>query len=230
MPDGARGWTTNKNWVITTPMETGIAPQPRAIRALDKIRSDDVGAYGPFLSAVERRAMMTISTGVQAVSEANYGRIDNALWYVDRIVQTFNRRTPGSISEMMPDYGCFTIAWTSYGIVLPLIEHVFGIQPDAVHKTVVFDPHVPTGWQDMSVENLPVGTNVISFSRSKTGRGTEYRVEAKDDGWNLVLKGSDFPGARLYLNGRPVAYTSTGMRLTGRKNRVLVVQPSVLPR
>jgi glycogen debranching enzyme len=230
MPDGARGWTTNKNWVITTPMETGIAPQPRAIGALDKIRSDDVGAYGPFLSAVERRAMMTISTGVQAVSEANYGRIDNALWYVDRIVQTFNRRTPGSISEMMPDYGCFTIAWTSYGIVLPLIEHVFGIQPDAVHKTVVFDPHVPTGWQDMSVENLPVGTNVISFSRSKTGRGTEYRVESKDDGWNLVLKGSDFPGARLYLNGRPVAYTSTGMRMTGRKNRVLVVQPSVLPR
>jgi glycogen debranching enzyme len=230
MPDGSRGWTTNKNWVITTPMETGIAPRARALQALDKIRSENVGAYGPFLSAVERGAMMTISTGVQAVSEANYGRIDNALWYVDRIVQTFNRRTPGSISEMMPDYGCFTIAWTSYGIVLPLIEHVFGIEPDAVHKMVVFDPHVPTGWQDMSVENLPVGTNVISFSRSKTGRGTEYRVEAKDDGWKLVLKGSDLPGATLYLNGRPVAYTSTGLRMSGRKNRVLVVQPSVLPR
>ena len=173
---------------------------------------------------------MTISTGVQAVSEANYGRIDNALWYVDRIVQTFNRRTPGSISEMMPDYGCFTIAWTSYGIVLPLIEHVFGIQPDAVHKVVVFEPHVPTGWQDMSVENLPVGTNVISFSRSKTGRGIEYRVEAKDDGWNFLLKGSEVPGATLYLNGRPVAYTSTGIRMSGRMNRVLVVRPSVLPR
>jgi len=230
MPDGSRGWITNKNWVITTPMETGIAPRARAIRALDKIKSDDVGAYGPFLSAVERRSMMTISTGVQAVSEANYGRIDNALWYVDRIVQTFNRRTPGSISEMMPDYGCFTIAWTSYGIVLPLIEHVFGIQPDAVHKVVVFEPHVPTGWQDMSVENLPVGTNVISFSRSKTGRGIEYRVEAKDDGWNFLLKGSEVPGATLYLNGRPVAYTSTGIRMSGRMNRVLVVRPSVLPR
>jgi len=230
MPDGSRGWTTNKNWVITTPMETGIAPQARAIRALDKIRSEDVGPYGPFLSAVERGAMMTISTGVQAVSEANYGRIDNALWYVDRIVQTFNRRTPGSISEMMPDYGCFTIAWTSYGIVVPLIEHLFGIQPDAVHKTVVLDPHVPNGWQDMSVENLPVGANIISLSRSTSGRGTEYRVEAKDDGWNLVLKGSEFSGATLYLNGRPVPYTSNGIRMSGRKNRVLVVQSSVLPR
>ena len=126
---------------------------------LDRIRRKNVGEYGPFLSAVERQAMMTISTGVQAVAEGKYGRTDEAMWYVDKIVQTFNRRSPGSISEMMPDYGCFTIAWTSYGIVLPLIQHVFGIQPDAMKKTVVFDPHLPTGWEDIAIEDLPVGTN-----------------------------------------------------------------------
>jgi len=31
--------------------------------------------------------------------------------------QTFNRKLPGSISEMMPDYGCLVQAWTMYGIV-----------------------------------------------------------------------------------------------------------------
>src|SRR5919106_2111870 len=153
MPDGSRGWLTNKNWVITTPMETGIAPPTRAIPLLDKIRRENVGEYGPFLSAVERQRMMTIATGVQAVSEGNYERTDEALWYVDKIVQTFNRVTPGSIMEMMPDYGCFTIAWTSYGIVVPLIQHVFGIEPDAVRKTVAFDPHLPAGWEDMSIED-----------------------------------------------------------------------------
>jgi hypothetical protein len=93
---------------------------------------------------------------------------------MNRIVETFNRVTPGSISEMMPDYGCFTIAWTSYGIVVPLIGHVFGIRPDAVKKTVVFEPHPPEGWGDMSIEDLPVGTNLISFSRTETGKGVEY--------------------------------------------------------
>ncbi len=224
MPDRSRGWLTNKNWVITTPMETGIAPRARAIQLLDKIRNDNVGAYGPFLSAVDRQAMMTISTGVQAVSEGVYGRTDEALWYVDKIVQTFNRKSPGSIAEMMPDYGCFTIAWTSYGIVLPLIQHVFGIQPDAMSKTVVVDPHVPTGWEDMSIEALPVGANIISFARAKTGRGIEYRLEAKEDGWNFVLKGKALPGAKYYLNGRPVSFTSSGIRMRGRKNHVLVVQ------
>jgi hypothetical protein len=169
--------------------------------------------------------MMTISTGAQAVSEANYGRTDQALWYVDKIVRTFNRVTPGSISEMMADYGCFAIAWTSYGIVLPLIEHIFGVQPDAVNKTVVLDPHLPAGWEDMSIEDISVGTNAISFSRAKTARGIEYSIEARESGWSFVLKGKALPAARYYLNGRPVAFTSSGIRMSGRKNQVRVVQP-----
>jgi glycogen debranching enzyme len=223
MPERSRGWITNKNWVIATPMETGIAPRAQAIRLLDKIRRENVGEYGPFLSAVEKQAMMTIATGVQAVSEGKYGRTDEALWYVDKIVQTFNRKLPGSISEMMPDYGCFTIAWTSYGIVVPLVEHVFGVQPDAMNKTVVFEPHLPTGWEDMSIEDLPIGTNLVSFSRAKTGRGIEYRFAAQDSGWSFVLKVKDSSGAKYYLNGRPVSFNSSGIRMSGRKNALLVV-------
>ena len=223
LPDGSRGWLTNKNWVIATPMETGIAPRERAVRLLAKIRRENVGEYGPFLSAVERQAMMTIATGVQAVAEARYGRIDESLWYVNRIVETFGRTLPGSVSEMMPDYGCFTIGWTSYGVVVPLIQHVFGIRPDAVHRTVVFDPQVPSGWEDMSIADLPVGTNVISFARARTGEGVEYRIEARDDGWTFVLKGKAEPGARYSVNGKPVSFTPGGVRLTGRTNRVLVV-------
>jgi glycogen debranching enzyme len=222
-PDTTRAWITNENWVITTPVETGIAPRDRAIRLLDRIRKENVGEYGPYLSATEKQAMMTISTGVQAVAEAQYGRIDQALWYVDRIVQTFNRKLPGSISEMMPDYGCFTIAWTSYGIVVPLIQHVFGIEPDAPNKTVVFDPDLPAGWEDISIEDLPVGSNLISFSRARTERGVEYTVTARDSGWKFLLKGIALPGAKYLLNGKPVSTAGGEIALSGRKSHVLVV-------
>ena len=222
MPDTTRGWLTNKNWVIATPLETGIAPRDRAIRLLDRIRRENVGPYGPYLSAVERLYMMTIATGVQAVAEANYGRTEEALWYMDRIVETFNRVTPGSISEMMPDWGCFAIAWTSYGIVVPLIQHVFGIQPDATQKTVVFAPHMPDGWDDMRIEDLAVGTNLVSFSGARTGKGVEYTFQSRDGGWTFVLKTEDSPGARYYLNGKPIVPPSSGIRMTGRRNRVLV--------
>jgi hypothetical protein len=222
MPEGNRGWLTNKNWVITTPMETGIAPPARAIPLLDKIRRENSGEYGPYLSAVERQAMMTIATGVQAVAEGNYGRTDQAMWYVDRIVKTFNRVTPGSISEMMPDYGCFTIAWTSYGIVLPLIEHVFGIRPDAANKTIVFEPHLPAGWEDIRIDDLPVGDNLVSFSRTRTAAGVTYDIEARDNGWNFVLSVKAAPDIKYFLNGRPTVSSSSGIHMRGVKNRVVI--------
>jgi glycogen debranching enzyme len=222
MPEGNRAWITNKNWVIATPMETGIAPRARAIPLLEKIRRENSGEYGPYLSAVDRRSMMTISTGVQAVAEGKYGRTDEAMWYVDRIVQTFNRVSPGSISEMMPDYGCFTIAWTSYGIVLPLIEHVFGVQPDAANKMIVLEPHLPAGWEDISIEDLPIGTNLVSFSRTRTGEGVIYDIEAKENGWSIVLREAALPNSRYFLNGRPTDSSASGIRMEGRKNRVLI--------
>src|SRR6476661_3603781 len=188
MPDTARGWITNKNWVVTTPMEAGIAPPARARAALDKIRRDNVGEFGPFLSAVDRGSMMTIATGAQAVSEGRYGRVDQAMWYVDRIVSTFGRTLPGSISEMMPDYGCFVIAWTNYGIVVPLIEQIFGIAPDAPGRTIVFEPHVPSGWKRMSIEAVPVGTNTVSFAWAATPKGIEYDINAEEDGWSFIVR------------------------------------------
>jgi glycogen debranching enzyme len=222
MPEADRGWITNKNWVIATPMETGIAPRAHALRLLDTIRRENSGEYGPYLSAVDKQAMMTISTGVQAVAEGNYGRTDAAMWYVDRIVQTFNRVAPGSVSEMMPDYGCFTIAWTSYGIVVPLIEHVFGIRPDAANKTIVLEPHLPAGWENISIEDLPVGTNLISFSRTRTAQGVVYEIEGTESGWSFVLRDRAASGAQYFVNGTKIPSPSSGIRMAGRRNRVLV--------
>jgi glycogen debranching enzyme len=225
LPDTTKGWITNRNWVVATPMETGIAPRERAIRVLDRIRKNDVGEYGPWLSAVERQAMMTISTGVLAVSEASYGRADQSLWYMDRIVETFGRKLPGSISEMMPDYGCFVQAWTMYGITVPLVEHVFGVRPDAAHRSVVFEPHLPSGWEDLSIEDLPIGTNLVSFARSKTNRGIEYRLNSKEADWRFRLRPPEQSGGRYYLNGKLIQADSAGIRLTGRENRLLVEIP-----
>jgi glycogen debranching enzyme len=221
LPDSMRGWITNRNWVVTTPMETGIAPPDRARAALDLIRRENVGQWGPFLSATDRGAMMTISTGVQAVSEGRYGRIDEAKWYMDRIVETFGRTLPGSISEMMPDYGCFVIAWTSYGIVVPLIEEVFGIEPDAPGRSIVFDPHAPSGWKRMRIEALPVGSNTISFGWAETARGTEYTIDAKEDAWSYTVKVP--AGATYYLNGASVSPSAGGIRMSGTRNQLLVV-------
>ena len=148
---------------------------------------------------------------------SRYGRIDQALWYMDKIAQAFNRVTPGSMSEMMPDRGCFTIAWTSYGIVLPLIEDVFGMRPRAEDKTIVLEPHLPAGWEDISIEDLPVGTNLISFSRSRIGKRVVYDIDAKENGWSFILKPGASPNARYLLNDKPVQPSPAGIACGGRR-------------
>ncbi|MDB5242073.1 MAG: amylo-alpha,6-glucosidase, partial [Spirosoma sp.] len=218
-----KGWFTNKNWVISTPIESGIAPTGKAIRLLNKVRREHTGAYGPYLSAVERRSMMTIATGVQAVAEAAYGRTDESMWYVHKLVQTFSRVLPGSISEMMPDYGCPDQAWTIYGLAVPLVRHVFGLQPDAYNKTITFSPRLPSGWANISLSDLPVGNNLVSFGVKKTGKGLQYHLSSRSADWTYVLKLGNLQGKRYVLNGKTVTATSDEVRIQGKSTTILML-------
>ncbi|TMI67632.1 MAG: hypothetical protein E6H09_23965 [Bacteroidetes bacterium] len=221
LPVGTKkGWFTNKNWVISTPAEMGIAPREKAIRLLDKVRNEDCGDYGPYLSAVEKRYMMTISTGVQAIAECAYDRTDEAMWYVDKIVQTFSRVLPGSISEMMPDYGCPVQAWTIYGLAVPLVTHVLGISPDAYHKSVVITPHLPSDWNHAAIYDLPIGNNTISFAVERRGYNAVYSITSVAPGWKYSLKINGLTGHKYKINGKEFIAVADEIDLRGTVNRI----------
>lgn len=223
LPAGTRqGWFTNKNWVVTTPMETGIAPAEKALRNLDKIRAENCGAYGPYLSAVEKKHMMTIATGVQAMSEARYGRTDRALEYMRMIASALHATLPSSINEMLPDYGCPVQAWTVYGMVTPMITHIFGVTPDAYRRQAVFAPHWPSGWERMALYDLPVGDNSFSFEFTRNGKETVYRIAADKPGWDCSLRLPGIAGKTYRLNGKEAVADSDTVRLAAGKNTVVI--------
>ena len=201
-------------------METAIAPVDKAIRSLDIIRNKHCGDYGPYLSAVEGRRMMTIATGVQAVSEAQYGRIDECVWYMNRITATLSRTLPGSINEMMPDYGCPVQAWTVYGMAVPLMMHIFGITPDAYNKTVIISPSLPTAWNEMKLENQRVGSNSYDIQVTKANGKTTYVITSKEKDWNNVLRIKGLSGKSYDLNGKTITAINDDIVLTGTKNTI----------
>ena len=223
MPDSDRGWITNKNWVINTPMETGIAPREKAINALNKIRLENCGPYGPYLSAVAKKYMMTIATGVQAVAECRYGRTDSALWYVDKIAATFNRTLPGSISEMMPDYGCFTQSWTNYGIDIPLISYIFGIQPDALHHLININATIPQKWNNLQIENVAVADNKISLSIKRMGNKVTYTLVQTRPDWHIHLQLPEKYKLNQ-LNGKVINIAKNEIEIKGKSNIITVIQ------
>lgn len=142
------GWVLNKNWVINVPMEMGIADEDKADRALERMDTEEfVGEWGMYLEGLLRGAAMTISTGVMAVAQARYGYADRAFLLIERMLGTFGAATPGSISEMSPDYGCFVQAWTAYGAVVPVVKYFFGIQPDAAENKIRISPMLPHAFE-----------------------------------------------------------------------------------
>lgn len=169
-----KGWLLNRNWVINTPMEIGIAPRDKADRALLTMRSEDyIGEYGMYLDALKQNAEMTISTGVMAVAQVMYGYADEALRLIEKMFGSFSKATPGSISEMSPDYGCFTQAWTVYAVFLPVVRFFFGIEPKASEKKIVISPCLPSRWENAKISDVKVLDGAVSVHVEKQrNRGT----------------------------------------------------------
>lgn len=219
----SRGWCSNVNWVVSVPMECGIAPRERALRALENVYQKNCGEYGPYLSAVEKLHMMTISTGVQAVAEANYGRIDRALEYVGMIARTLGRNMPGAINEMMPDYGCPYQAWTVYGMPVTLISGCFGVEPFAPEKRMELRPQWPESWKEMSLGHLRVGDNFFDVKLKKSADGFSLDYASEQSGWKTVLSLEGLDVKQVSVDGDVKQMVDHNkIVLEGRKANVVV--------
>lgn len=183
-PDGERPYLL-RHWVINTPLEQGLAAPREADRALSRMRTSEfAGPHGLYLSGTERRAMMTISTAVQAMAEGAYGHAGEAVLWMRRIAATLDVRMPGAISEMSPDYGCFVQAWTVYGLLNPIVCHLFGVVPAAHERSCLLSPQMPPDWGRAALSQLRIGDNVLDFEYRRAD-GREYLTVASEREWTL---------------------------------------------
>lgn len=174
---GEAGFLINGNWVIDTPMETGLAPRDKAERALKKLNTSAfVGPWGMYLNAMDHGAMMTISTGSLAVALARYGYADEALALLKRMTATFGQIGPGLLAEMSPDYGCIVQAWTDYALYVPIVRHMFGIQPNG--QEVCLTPAMPAAWSKASLQSVRVLDGEISVDYVREANTYRLTVRA----------------------------------------------------
>ncbi len=196
-PDLKQGFVVHHNWVVNTPMEMGIADTAKALRALET-GSQFVNPFGVFVTGIDRDetagtdegsfaatkkifsytgAVMTLPTGVQAISENNYGRPDQALDYLQRMTRSFGYALPGSIYEVSPDFGMMTQAWNLYSYGIPIVTQFFGIRPQAPQKRIHIQPLMPMDWPEASLENVQIGDNVINMHYRKSETGLELHLQ-----------------------------------------------------
>jgi hypothetical protein len=212
-------------WINATPMETSFASVADASTAFPQLESSTftgtTGFYqqGQSLPAIKgNRQASAVNTGVMAIAEANYGRMDQSLRYVNLIAQELDVEQPGALPELFdsPDYTYFPPfggamvmqAWSSYGIHWPLVELYLGIKPDAPAKSLSVVPDLPGSWGELSVDNLHVGSDQIAVSVRRAGIDYVTTVSAPV-GWSLTI-GYTLPAKTqvksVRLNDSPAAF------------------------
>jgi glycogen debranching enzyme len=211
------------NWVVNTPMETGVADKDKALPALQTATRYE-NPFGLYVTGIDRSdepdsvvlksrkktfsytgAVMTLPTGVQAVSAANYGKPNEALGYIKKLQQSFSYALPGSMYEVSPDFGMVVQAWNIYGVAVPIIQSFFGIKPDAMKKQIVISPQLPDGWNNVAIENVKVGENTISLKINRDLGYVEYQVQQSKPDWKLFINTSS--ATKILVNEKEVPLT-----------------------
>jgi glycogen debranching enzyme len=79
--------------------------------------------------------------------------------------------------------------WSSAGFLAASIQGLLGLQVDAPTRTMIFAPHLPSTWHDLSVRHVPLAGAKISFTLHQSDTAVDLRI--------------DNPGAPFSLNFAP---------------------------
>jgi glycogen debranching enzyme len=230
-----------RNWVVNTPLETGVADFDKGKAALETAKKYE-NPYGVYVTGIDRTeesdsvvlksrrktfsyigAVMTIPTGVQAVAAANYGKPEDALRYITMLHRSFSYALPGSMYEVSPDFGMMVQAWNSYGVDMPIINHFFGIKPKAYEKSIYISPCMPSDWKDASIDNVRVGKNSFSLAISQKSDHKEYFIRQTLADWTVIVDVKN--SKKVMVNNKEIDtenITGNRLMLKGQEIKVLI--------
>jgi len=199
-----------KHMIAATPMETGLASPEHAEQAFSRLESNEFnGPWGIYLNPETERVTMTLPNGIMATAEAQYRRIDQSLAYSHKIAALLSQRMPGAFSEISPDGGCFIQAWSSYGIIWPVVHYFLGFRPDAAEHRVRFIPHLPSTWHTARLQDVRVGSASMNLLVVKAEREIQVILETSDPLYEITLGYTCTVEKRprsVTLNGKPVTF------------------------
>ncbi len=107
---------------------------------------------------------------------------------------------PGAVTELLSGdtyvpFGRSTShqLWSSAMVITPTLRGLFGISLDAATNTITLNPHLPAGWNHLTVRNLHLGATTVSLHFMREGH--DLTVTSSDPSVHLVTP-ADVPSHR----------------------------------
>lgn len=215
------------HFIQVYPLVFGLADQVRADGVLELLEGDEfsndyglmhtarssplsdisAGMYGP---QGKGELVWALATGFLTEAEAKYGRVEKSYFFLKKIADSVDNGMPGALPELLPEGGCFMQGWSGYGIVLPVMDHYFGIRVP-LDGPVLLAPHPPKELDYMEVSSVRLGSRTIDVKMENRTEVFRYELdigEATESGsmqlsfrWtpeNFSLRGSHEPISRRF--------------------------------
>lgn len=92
--------------------------------------------------------------------------------------------------------------WSSAMFVSSFLQGVLGEQPDAEHHRLTLAPHLPPGWNDLSVQRLRIGDTTMEMTLRRSKNRIELQVRSEGAPIELTFmptlpQGARFAGAQV---------------------------------
>jgi len=128
--------------------------------------------------------------GYAAIWHARRDHVEQMIGCLKRMAAQGTQGLPGALHSANDEPGAILTARAAAGFVWPMMEGLFGVQPDAGEKTIRFKPHVPIGWDGWALDHLAVGDAVISLKAERISPSrARYTVTGSADGWTVKAGG-----------------------------------------
>jgi hypothetical protein len=103
-------------------------------------------------------------TGWTSLAEYRAGRLLSGYSHLMQNINLTWAQAPGAITELLSGEFFQPLGrstphqiWSSAMVVTPVLRGLFGIEADALHRTLRLSPHLPATWDHAQLHNVPMG-------------------------------------------------------------------------
>ena len=150
-------------------------------------------AYDPI--SYHRGSVWPLFTGWETMAQYRAGRPMAGYAALEQNVGLTWAQDPGAVTEVLSGRFYEPLGrssthqmWSSAMVLAPAVREVFGVEPDAVRKTLYVHPHLPPSWPEATLEHVRVGAE-------------EYELRYRREGGHLHVTATSAAPTVLCLRG-----------------------------
>jgi glycogen debranching enzyme len=143
----------------------------------------DAAIYDPI--SYHHGSVWPLYTGWLAMADYRTGRSLQAYTNLYDDAQLTWLQDPGAITEVISGEFLAPLGrssshqlWSSAMLISPLIRGLFGIETDALNRTLSINPQLPAEWDEASVKHVPVGERFFDVHLKRVERRLEIDVSS----------------------------------------------------